>query len=329
MVKNAKPASEQQQWVLDPCSPTGFRQIDVPDPPMRSPVFFDVFDFDRQTGPPDAAPPAMACQTASAGSRLDLARFCELIWGGQLDYDPSVQWGEEAVVDIDGQLVIRVEDAGRLLPNAEPFTIGCVHNLYEWSMLLGDLHPGRPLGRVGTAEEGWGDLRRNTIGFFNKPRAIFTALMAAYKSGKIKPILAWHEEEPPDKTLLRFRREDVLNVISALGADGVIINMLLDQHAPHTAGEQPADGGGAVEPHTARNSPSKRGPIATADKIRVAGRALIAEGYVPPETIMWDRFRKLLCDRIGVNPETRGYGLDTIQKALRPILKIDRQSRKT
>jgi hypothetical protein len=64
----------------------------------------------------------------------------------------------------------------------------------------------------------------------------------------------------------------------------------------------------------------QRGPTSTAEKIREAGAALIADGCVPVETTPWERFRELLCERLGVTPQTRGYGLDTIQNALRSTL---------
>ena len=133
--------------------------------------------------------------------------------------------GEILVNGGDGEIVLQ-GTPGEVLC-VVPFTIGGVHNLYEWSMVLGDLHPVRTLGAVGSAEEGFGDLRRNTIEIFSRSRAIFKALLAARKRGDIKPVLAWDEEEPDDKTLLRFRREDVLKVISELGADGIVIRMLM------------------------------------------------------------------------------------------------------
>jgi hypothetical protein len=76
------------------------------------------------------------------------------------------------------------------------------------------------------------------------------------------------------------------------------------------------------KPTTKRPRRGKRqtGPMPTADKIRTAGKALIDEGQVPVETIPWADFRPLLCNKLGVTPGTRGYGLDTVQDALRSLL---------
>lgn len=62
------------------------------------------------------------------------------------------------------------------------------------------------------------------------------------------------------------------------------------------------------------------GPTPTADKIKEAGQILIADGYVPPETVPWQQFQVMLCQKLGIRPETRGYSLDSIQNALRPLL---------
>jgi len=142
---------------------------------------------------------------------------------------------EIALNGVDGRIVIQSPPGESYC--VLPFIIGDMHNLYEWSMVLGDLHPVSPLGAVGTAEEGFGNLRMRTIELFNRPRVIFKALVAAYKSGKHKPVLAWYEEEADDKTLLRFRRQDVLKVISELGADGVVIRMLLGEREQQTGND--------------------------------------------------------------------------------------------
>jgi hypothetical protein len=65
----------------------------------------------------------------------------------------------------------------------------------------------------------------------------------------------------------------------------------------------------------------------TRDKIIEAGEALMEEGHVPPETIPWKRFRKLLWRKLGVKPGAWGYGKHTIENALRPILKERRAKR--
>jgi hypothetical protein len=133
-----------------------------------------------------------------------------------------------------------------------PFVIGDVHTLFEWAMLLGDLHPGRPLGAVGTSEEGWEHLRTETIDLFDRPRAIFKALAG---SGKVKHVRAvWYEEPPIDQTVWRARRTDVLDVVSALGADGEVIRMLLADREQQTHSET----AGAASTGSEPTDPSER-----------------------------------------------------------------------
>lgn len=64
----------------------------------------------------------------------------------------------------------------------------------------------------------------------------------------------------------------------------------------------------------------RRGPVPTADKIRDAARSLIANGCIPANTITWDQFHICICSALNVNPSDRGYGLDTIQRAVRSLL---------
>jgi hypothetical protein len=79
--------------------------------------------------------------------------------------------------------------------------------------------------------------------------------------------------------------------------------------------------------HKAPAPRHRPGPKSTADRIREAGKALMKEGSVPGETVLWERFGERLCRKLGVEPGTRGYGLDTIQNALRPFLK-ERQAKR-
>jgi hypothetical protein len=76
------------------------------------------------------------------------------------------------------------------------------------------------------------------------------------------------------------------------------------------------------KPTTKRPRRGKRrtGPRPTADKIRTAAQTLIDAGQVPVEKIPWADFHPLLCSKLGVKPTTRGYRLDTAQRALRPLL---------
>lgn len=63
------------------------------------------------------------------------------------------------------------------------------------------------------------------------------------------------------------------------------------------------------------------GPMPTAEAIINAAKLIIAAGRIPGKTITWEKFREEICESLKVNPETRGYGLDTIQTAVRPLLK--------
>jgi hypothetical protein len=64
-----------------------------------------------------------------------------------------------------------------------------------------------------------------------------------------------------------------------------------------------------------------RGPKPTGEAIKNAAEPIIRAGCVPGKTITWERFREKICCKLKVRPETRGYGLDTIQKSIRPLLK--------
>lgn len=235
---------------------------------------------------------------------------------------------EIAINSVDGQIFIQAPPGEGVC--VVPFVIDDVHNLYEWSMVLGDLHPSRPLGAVGTAQEGREDLRKEAIKLFSRPQAIFNAIVAAYKSGKIKPVLAWDEKPPDDLTLLRFRREDILGVMSDLGADGIIIGMLaaecekqIDRQtagSPATADDPAGRRDRQANGETSAAPRRQHGPTPTADNIKEAGQTLINEGYVPAETVPWKQFEMMLCQKLRIEPGARGYSLDSIQNALRPLL---------
>jgi hypothetical protein len=259
---------------------------------------------------------------------------------------------DRILVNRDGQIVIQAGHDEWVGRDAEPFVIGDKHNLYEWAMVLAERHPRSAFWYAGPGtgvdDETRKDIRIKAIGLWEQSQAIFEAIVAAHESGKIKPVpVAWYKKQPTDLTLLSFRRDDVLKVISELGADGVVISMLMAQRELQIGGETatsivaaPTEANMAaktakvigtravdlvdiVKPSAERESLPKRrpGPIATVERIREAGKALIAGGHVPGETIPWGRFREMICRRVGVPPETRGYGEDTIQNALRDVLK--------
>jgi hypothetical protein len=90
--------------------------------------------------------------------------------------------------------------------------------------------------------------------------------------------------------------------------------------APATA-DDPA---GTRDRQTSGETPTaprrRPGPSPTTDRIKEAGQTLIDEGHVPPETVPWERFGEMLCKKLGIAPGTRGYSLDSIQSAMRPLL---------
>ncbi len=73
---------------------------------------------------------------------------------------------------------------------------------------------------------------------------------------------------------------------------------------------------GMPEPEGKRH----RGPKATAEAIKNAAEPMICAGCVPGKTMAWERFREKICCKLKVKPETRGYGLDTVQNAVRPLI---------
>jgi hypothetical protein len=101
--------------------------------------------------------------------------------------------------------------------------------------------------------------------------------------------------------------------------DEIAINSA-DGHAPATA-EDPAGTRDSQANGKASAAPRRQhGPSPTADKIKEAGQALIDEGHMPPETVPWKQFQKMLCQKLRIQPGARGYSLDSIQNALRPLL---------
>jgi len=73
-------------------------------------------------------------------------------------------------------------------------------------------------------------------------------------------------------------------------------------------------------PAPASSIKARPGPIPTANLIIPAAKKLLKVGRRPPDTVTWKQFRIDLCVSLGVRIEQRGFGLDTIQKAVRPLL---------
>jgi hypothetical protein len=240
MTKRSKAAEpERQQWVIDPHHPTGFRLVDLPAPSPQPAAFFDGEIFERK-------------------DRQDrLRRRLADKQPERSQWHESIFVGNDRVIRKDGKIVIlvgRVE--GRR--NVQPFELGDVHTAYEWAVVLVDHHPHHPLwyakGGVGVDDKRRRDLRMAAIEFLGGSEMIFEALVAAYECGRIKHVLAvWHEKPPTDTTLLRFRRDDVLKVISELGAAGVVIGMLMAEWE-----RRDADQKSAPEPTLSKCGPTQR-----------------------------------------------------------------------
>jgi hypothetical protein len=208
MVLGAEPA--RQQWVLDPTRPTGFRLVDLRDPPMW-PTAWSTVDVDQLDKP---------IHTSARPRKT------------RVEPEPGPGLIAGIVLYINGQIVIRVPRDERFSGYVLPFVVGDEHNAYEWAMALDDQHPYHPMwcGGDGTGvdDEGRKDLRITAIKFTKRPREIFKAIKTAYKKKKkIKPVIARDEEPRTDLTLLSFRRNDILRIARDLGADGEVIRMLM------------------------------------------------------------------------------------------------------
>jgi len=177
--------------------------------------------------------------TESAEPSAKPDEWWESEWDDSLQWDvrypyeqlPSVS-GDDVVLNIDGRVVVQAGHVeGR--PDAEPFVVCDTHTAYEWAVLLDDRHPYHPWwytkGGVGVADKRCEGLRTAAIEFTERAEAIFEALVAAHESGRIEHVRAvWYERPPTQMTLCRFRRDDVLKVLSDLGAeDGIVLQMLL------------------------------------------------------------------------------------------------------
>jgi hypothetical protein len=67
---------------------------------------------------------------------------------------------------------------------------------------------------------------------------------------------------------------------------------------------------------------TQRGPSSTAPLITRAAQTLVAAGKVPGKTITWKKFQAELCRSLNVAKGQRGYSIDSIQKAVRPLLNL-------
>jgi len=147
----------------------------------------------------------------------------------------------------------------------------------------------------------------------------------------------------PDAEVLALRRGACRRYAEAraelTGAAGLLHDWFAAEAATANTADPPQPGAArtgskGVQQQTSKQETTpkpqwqrRRGPEPTKDKIITDGERLFGEGQVPPDTIPWKQFAIELCTNIGVNPDTRGYGLDTIQKALRPLIEERRARR--
>jgi hypothetical protein len=82
---------------------------------------------------------------------------------------------------------------------------------------------------------------------------------------------------------------------------------------------QPSKAGS--EPLSAKQERERRGPEPTKSKIVDAAKRLIARDRTPTTCGSWENFRRELCAELGVDKDSRGYQLDTVQNAVRPLLR--------
>jgi hypothetical protein len=135
---------------------------------------------------------------------------------------------------------------------------------------------------------------------------------------KLIPAREWCWGRPPDGwACLTFDMTELRQEFPAKGR--------AELRGPDCCGPEPDQPRAGAEPIPNRpggggGKAGQRGPVPTADKIRDAARPLIANSCIPAKTISWDQFHIKVCSILDVKPTDRGYGLDTIQRAVRPLL---------
>jgi hypothetical protein len=65
---------------------------------------------------------------------------------------------------------------------------------------------------------------------------------------------------------------------------------------------------------------TRPGPIPTAPRIIKAAESLLASGKVPGKMTSWKEFRSEVCQFLKVPESQRGYSLDSVRNAVRPLL---------
>jgi hypothetical protein len=67
-------------------------------------------------------------------------------------------------------------------------------------------------------------------------------------------------------------------------------------------------------------SKARRGPSPTSPHIQAAAKRLLDAGHIPCKTIQWEPFHFMLCEALGLKTTDRGYRLNTVQNAVRPLI---------
>jgi hypothetical protein len=110
-------------------------------------------------------------------------------------------------------------------------------------------------------------------------------------------------------------RDAVLGLSSAIAGDSKL--------PPVPAGPRAA----TIAPAVPKNA--RRGPSPTGPRIVAVAQALLAAGKVPGKTISWKKFRSEVCRGLKVPENQRGFSLESIQNAVRPLLKANQEGDNT
>jgi hypothetical protein len=143
---------------------------------------------------------------------------------------------------------------------------------------------------------------------------VYRELVRDIERDRIAPVKSAYCSDAPDvfdPTRCLIDIEPVLALARHRNDYGQAIAELLAAHRVES------DGALTQKPSLRKPRP---GPIPTANNIQTAAKRLFASGRVPNGTVTWKQFQTELCKEIGVKADQRGYGLDTIQAAVRPLL---------
>jgi hypothetical protein len=247
-----------------------------------------------------------------------------------LQLSPDRDWPE--VGHPDDEFAGGVDPLGH---RVHPFIIGDTHTIFEWCMIYTDRHPAAVnpdyngatvrdmefrLTVLGAADVGLKDAYRELIGPLNDAEEqirneVYRELVRDIERDRITPAKAAYCSDAPemfDATRSVIGVEPILALARRRGDFGPAIAGLLAARPIQRNRERISR---AIRPKR------RPGPTATARGIQIAAQRLFTAGEIPGRTITWKRFHVAICKEIGVNTDQRGYSLDTIQAAVRPLLK--------